>query len=252
LAGLLSIASSSFLVAITQREQVAQIFGRPVYVITDVAILPLSSQNEASRAIATAIESLATSETSTTDTDTDVSDTEANNSNPRDHPEPETPIDRKPPQKQTSNPTSIARDVIANRGQYGRFAAQWFSKQGWSGGKSTSVPAASQRDDHGESASPPAEADAAVAANQPQTSEDLETQEQDHEKDAEQLMSGASITEAVPKILRRTRMLLTSGSYFFSYEFDLTRRLATMGGKAEPPSRETLDPLVCSHYPIRK
>ncbi|ETI20674.1 hypothetical protein G647_07016 [Cladophialophora carrionii CBS 160.54] len=241
--GLLSIASSSFLVAITQREQVAQVFGRPIYVITNVAIVPLSSQNEANRAITTAIEALSTSETSTTDTDTDVSDTEANDSNPRDHPEPETPIDPTPPQRQPSNPTSIARDVIANRGQYGRFAAQWFSKQGWGGGNSTSTPATSKQDDRVKSTSPSTEADAAVAANQPERKEDPEAKEQAHEKDAEELMGGASITEAIPKILRRTRMLLTSGSYFFSYDFDLTRRLALMNGKPEPPSRETLDPL---------
>ncbi len=238
LAGLLSIAASHFLIAITQREQVAHIFGKPVYVVTDVAILPLASQTEASRAIATALESLNPSEGSATDTDTDVSDTEANNSNPRDPPEPEIPIDQQPSQK--SNTTSIARDVIANRGQYGRFATQWFSKQGWAGGSG----ATPKQDDQPKAAGSTTEADAGVGPNQPQVGDDPQTQEREKEQDAEKLTSGASITETIPKILRRTRMLFTSGSYFFSYEFDLTRRLAITNGKAEAPSPETLDPLV--------
>lgn len=51
LIGLLTIASDTFLLCITRKEQVAQILGRPIYVIKDVAILPLSCQAEAERAI---------------------------------------------------------------------------------------------------------------------------------------------------------------------------------------------------------
>ncbi|KIY01925.1 uncharacterized protein Z520_02063 [Fonsecaea multimorphosa CBS 102226] len=242
--GLLSIASSSFLIAITQREQVAQVFGKPIYVVTDVAILPLSSQKEASLAITTAVESQ-TSASSTTDTDTDVTDTEDTNTNSQDQEEPQTPIEHKVPQQKISNPTSIARDVIANRGQYGRFAAQWFSKQGWGGGKdsgTTSGPSdRSENVKPGTSPSPGA--DAAVSANQPEAGNDIEAQEQSHSKDAEHLLNDTSITEATPKILRRTKMILTSGSYFFSYDFDLTRRLALMEGNAAAPSRGTSDPM---------
>ncbi|OAL40583.1 hypothetical protein AYO20_00319 [Fonsecaea nubica] len=244
--GLLSIASSSFLIAITQREQVAQIFGKPVYVITDVAILPLSSQKAASLAITTALESQ-TTESSTTDTDTDVTDTEDQSTRLEDQEEPETPIEHTTPQQKISNPTSIARDVIANRGQYGRFAAQWFSKQGWGGGKTsgtTSDPVdTSDASQTGTRSSP--EAEAAVAANQPEASGNIEAPEQTHNKDAEQLLNDTSITEATPKILRRTKMILTSGSYFFSYDIDLTRRLAVMEASATAPSRETLDPMYC-------
>ena len=171
-----------------------------------------------------------------------MSNTEAYNSTPREHPEPETPIDQKVSQK--SNATSIARDVIANRGQYGRFATQWFSKQGWNAAGTTP-----KQDDQVKPASSKMEADAAVAPNQPQDGDDLETQELENRKDAEKLTSGSSITETIPKILRRTKMLLTSGSYFFSYEFDLTRRLAITNGKAEAPSPETIDPLVRNPSP---
>ncbi|KIW94269.1 uncharacterized protein Z519_05585 [Cladophialophora bantiana CBS 173.52] len=242
--GLLSIASSSFLVAITQREQVAQIFGKPIYVITDVAILPLSSQDEATLAITAALESQ-TLDSSSTDTDTDVTDIEDNNTNPQEQEEPETPVEHELPGQQISNPTSIARDVIAKRGQYGRFAAQWFSRQGWGGGKTpdTTSGTSTKSETLKTASSSTAESDAVVAANQLEASDDNEAQEEKHSKDAEQLLSDTSITEATSKILRRTKMILTSRSYFFSYEFDLTRRLAVMGGSATPPSRDTLDPM---------
>lgn len=216
-----------------------------MYVITDVAILPLSSQKDASRSIAAAVESHSASDNSTTDTDTDVSDTEANDKSAQDHPEPETPSDRVPSKPQAPSSTSIARDVIANRGQYGRFAAQWFSKQGWSGAGSASGLTRPMQHDSIDTTSSTADGNAAVAANQPQGSADVAAQEQAHEKDAIQMEGGISVIEAIPKILRRTRMILTSGSYFFSYEFDLTRRLATTNGKAIAPAKETLDPMVC-------
>src|SRR5271167_3705762 len=54
LPGVLSIASFSYLIAITRREQVAQILGKPVYVISGVAVLPLSSQHDANKAITAA------------------------------------------------------------------------------------------------------------------------------------------------------------------------------------------------------
>ena len=49
----------------------------------------------------------------------------------------------------------------------------------------------------------------------------------------------------VPKLLRTTRMLLSSRSFFFSYDFDVTRRL---GGEIvknpDIPLSKSVDPLV--------
>jgi hypothetical protein len=242
LTGLLSIASSNFLVAITQREQVAHIFGKPIYVITDVAILPLSSQSEASRAVQTAIAAQNATETSTTDTDADVSDSEAPRNRDKEHPEPQTPHEPSSLPKSSSNPTTIARDVIANRGQYGRFATQWFLKQGWGGGKSADSASSSQQ----EAADQPASAsnDIAVSTNKAVSHSQQQVQQGEKAAEAKQVLADSSVTETIPNILRRSRMLLTSGSYFFSYEFDLTRRLGLLDGKPEAPSRSTLDPLV--------
>ncbi|KIW99805.1 uncharacterized protein Z518_10733 [Rhinocladiella mackenziei CBS 650.93] len=239
--GLLSIASSFFLIAITQREQVAQIFGKPVYVITDVALLPLSSQTEADRAATTALASQG-SNSSTSGSDSDLSDADGEDDVAPDDTEPETPIDTKPSQRRGSSATSIAKDVIAHRGQYGRFASHWFSKQGWGVGRNISNPPASSNQ-KGLSAGGPSTAggDAAAAANLSDPKNDPQAVKEAN--DAAQTRATSSVTDALPKILRTTRMILTSGSFFFAYEFDLTRRLALTNGTVKAPSRETLDPL---------
>jgi hypothetical protein len=61
------------LIAITRREQVAQIFGKSIYVVTDVALVPLSSQSEAEKGVAAAVLQME----ATADTDEDSSDTES-------------------------------------------------------------------------------------------------------------------------------------------------------------------------------
>ncbi|MBE3047845.1 hypothetical protein IMZ48_36110, partial [Candidatus Bathyarchaeota archaeon] len=48
----MSVLRQSFLITITRREQVAQIRGFPIYVVTGVAITPCTSQSEAELAIA--------------------------------------------------------------------------------------------------------------------------------------------------------------------------------------------------------
>ncbi|KAK1079848.1 hypothetical protein LTR48_007971, partial [Friedmanniomyces endolithicus] len=56
--GLLKLATSSHLIAITGREQVAQIKGKSIYAVRDVTLVPLSSQADAERAIAQAQKAL--------------------------------------------------------------------------------------------------------------------------------------------------------------------------------------------------
>jgi len=242
LVGLLSLASSTFLIAITQREQVAQIFGKPIYVVTDVALVPLSSQSDANHAISASIASR--SREVMTDSDSELSDDPGerdddarSESEPHDT-EPETPLDDgRPEQPRTSSNTSIAKDVIAHRGQYGRFASQWFSRQGWGVGRhinsSATAPVVS--------ASKKSSAEAAAVVN---TEPPEEAVRNNDSRGKEQPLATNAIADALPKILRSTKMILTSRSYFFSYEFDLTRRLALLNGTPKAPSWESLDPLV--------
>ncbi|KIV87043.1 hypothetical protein PV11_02614 [Exophiala sideris] len=244
--GLLSIASSSFLIAITQREQVAQIFGKPVYVIRDVALVPLSSQSEAETAITSAIASRGPA-ASADDSDSDLSETgeddEATSKDAEpDTPSSDTPIEHGLTQHNNSSSTSIVKNVIANRGQYARFASQWFSKQGWGGAKPENKSSGrSAREQSSEATQSSTKGDAAAAAN----SADLQGEGHEEAQTAEtqQILASNSVRDALPRIVKTTRMILTSGSFFFSYDFDLTRRLALLGGSAKPPSVESLDPL---------
>lgn len=141
--GLLTVAPVAYLITILRREQVAQIRGVPIYVITDVALIPLSSQTEAKKAIDHAKDSLrkGSGGPAIVAEDTDTSDDEEvhaeliaeedDQSSPTSSGSkrgfPATRPDRS--ERSTSN---VAQDVLARKGQYGRFAERWFSKKGWS------------------------------------------------------------------------------------------------------------------------
>ncbi|TKA72401.1 hypothetical protein B0A55_05856 [Friedmanniomyces simplex] len=72
--GLLNLVASSYLIAITGCDQVAQIKGRPIYAIRDVTLIPLSSQTDAERAITQAQKALKQSGTTTTGEEVEESD----------------------------------------------------------------------------------------------------------------------------------------------------------------------------------
>ncbi|EXJ92042.1 hypothetical protein A1O3_00592 [Capronia epimyces CBS 606.96] len=236
--GILSIASTSFLITIVQREQVAQLFGKPVYGITDVALLPLSSQAEADEAIA-AVTASRSSTASTAGSDSELSDPGEGDDDDSlsSDAESERPIDSKPALHRSPSVTSIAKDVWTNRGQYGRFASQWFSGRGWGMSRTATEPPVSS------TAEPTSEGGAAAAASLTEAKSHTPP-ESEPAQPAEQIVTaGGSIKDALPKILRTTKMILTSGSFFFSYDFDLTRRLALMTGTTKAPSPDSLDPL---------
>ncbi|KAG8417280.1 hypothetical protein J3459_012436 [Metarhizium acridum] len=49
--GLITVSRLSYLITITRRQQVAQIFGFPIYVVTGVAITPCNTKQEADESI---------------------------------------------------------------------------------------------------------------------------------------------------------------------------------------------------------
>lgn len=222
----------------------AQIFGKPVYVIRDVTLVPLSSQSEAEKAITTAIasrEPAASADDS--DSDSDFSEPGEDDETSSKDAEPDTPVEHSLTQHKNSSSTSIVKNVIANRGQYARFASQWFSKQGWRGTKAENKSSEDlAQESSSEETQPSPEAKAAAAANS--TKLQGEGHEEEQTAEAEKILANNSVRDALPRIVKTTRMILTSGSFFFSYDFDLTRRLALLGGNAKPPSVDSLDPLV--------
>lgn len=144
-----------------------------------------------------------------------------------------------PTQRGSSN-TSIVENVIAKRGQYGRFASEWFSKQGWGVAKHPpggSPPVAVTKPSTGDSAS----AENARPEDDPTPPE---RERRDSESKQATAHAHTSAAAMVPKILRSARLILTSRSFYFSYDFDLTRRLELLGGRPEPLSRGNIDTLV--------
>jgi SacI homology domain len=235
--GILYLASSSFLIAITRREQVAQIFGKPVYVVTDVAFLPLSSQQEASIAIKSATEARKTTE-SAPDSDLSDSDTEDYKQSTKAE-DASSPTDDHQPLPKSESSTSIAQDVYAKRGQFGKFASQWLSRRGWGVGQAAGQPNTTAN--VSPSAGATAHGDATAAAT-PLKPEDAAAEMADQSASADPTQT--SIDAMIPKILRNSRLILTSKSFFFSYDFDLTRRTSLWKGAVEAPLKSKLDPLV--------
>ncbi|KAI1970587.1 hypothetical protein LOZ55_006483 [Ophidiomyces ophidiicola] len=229
--GLLSVASYSFLISITQREQVAQILGKPVFVITGVSVIPLSSQADACKAILNAKRVQQESRNTISEADrTSESDTDQSDAPTQEEPNPdafEDALDRgeqSPSASLSSGDSNIAEDVIRKRGRYRRFASQWFFEKLWQGGNKTpgdltfrnlSDPAASGR----------------------QSKDSLKYELNDVMELDEFDSSGRKLApppnvagseiwtyELMPKFLRYTKMFFGSRSFYFSYEYDITRR----------------------------
>ncbi|KAL9094996.1 MAG: hypothetical protein Q9165_002598 [Trypethelium subeluteriae] len=141
---------------VDKRRQVAQIQGKPIYVIQDVALIPLASQSEANTAISQAREKLRNyieegNEDATAENESLPDDTsslggpdEASLSSPV---TPPSELERKDSsEKGHKKTTSVAEDVIGKRGAYGRFAERWFSRAGWSADKRRTLGMSSEED----------------------------------------------------------------------------------------------------------
>ncbi|KAL9128184.1 MAG: hypothetical protein Q9217_003084 [Psora testacea] len=264
----LTVAPFPYLVAISARQQVAQVRGIPIYVVTDVTIIPLSSYTIASEGIKEAnrilTKGLASSEAA--DSDSELSDDEASYTaeiTPFDeeHASPSTlspvedaPADAWPEAPVRSSSSNVAQDVIGRKGQYGRFAERWFSKKGWSTerrraqGMSVDEP----RTQSGTSSQPssqqaPPSRSRALSQNLDGTGERISGQaplkpSSDQADNTSQNI--ASTYTLLPKLIRTTRMLLTSRSFFFSYDLDITRRLGGVDPtSSELPLHKAADPL---------
>ncbi|KAK7517557.1 SacI homology domain-containing protein [Phyllosticta citriasiana] len=264
--GLLQIARSSFLLSITGRELVAQIRGKPIYVVTDVALIPLASQSEAHEAIKQAQDAVKrrrrlpdsdedTESESETDTDTSSDHISVDESLPGTLP-PEAEKDataaNAPDRK-----TSVAQDVIGRKGLYGRFAQRWFSKKGWSSEATRMQGMSSEEDvsrskskspkpaatpDEGGTISPPA-THLSPPISEAEAAAKLQQERGRGSKKPSQDIPGT--TAFLPKILRTTKLYFSSRSFFFSYDYDLSRNLSR---QSEPSTSLPMSKLYDSMF----
>ncbi|KAI9721718.1 MAG: hypothetical protein M1812_002053 [Candelaria pacifica] len=275
--GLLSVASTAFLICITRRQQVAQIRGKAIYVVTDVALIPLSSQDEAQATIIQTRDGLKKQAKATDKgelvTDSDASDDErepsvlaSDDEVPDDDPAISIQSAEVSASKQESpkaaheRSSNVAEDVIGKKGQYGRFAERWFSKRGWSvekrrmQGMSANDPSSPPPDSD---ASKPEEPADNVEAGYDGINENFLVKKLFPSKPKEALAEPQSADAKdvaytlMPKLLRTTKMLLASSSYFFSYDYDITRSFANQNHKgSDLPLYKTVDPLFFWNHHI--
>ncbi|QYS99081.1 hypothetical protein H0G86_006230 [Trichoderma simmonsii] len=216
--GLITVSRLTYLVTITRREQVAQVFGLPIYVVTQVAVTPCSSQRDAEESVAKTARLLRTESSNSVNNDEDSSSDEEGEM-PISTPDEE--VDDEVVDKGDVPPdpkSSVAEDVIRRRGSYGRFAQRWFSRSGWT---------VDQRRTMGMSNSPTSTPPLAPSASQTPVVSLASLQE------ADESLSPASTL--LPKLLRTVQILFgSSRSFYFSYDLDITRSPSDSASMASP------------------
>ncbi|CAN9107743.1 unnamed protein product [Alternaria alternata] len=260
--GLLKVATSYFLISISDREQVALIRGKPIYKITNVALIPLSSQADADKAIVATRDHLKRRNRAPglDDEDTDsesedgapsVTDSIVEDSSSA----PSEVKDTVTGQKGTAaQKTSVAEDVIQRKGVYGRFADKWFSRKGWSAdnrrlqGLSSEENLAAKNVPQNVDSGMPKEEEQPKTESKPDAipTSDKDISEPVSPEAIPKALSGekdAATVALLPKILQTTKMYFSSGNFFFSYDYDISHGI----GQQQPSSSVALfkqfDPL---------
>lgn len=237
---MITISRFSYLVSITRRQQVASIRGLPIYVITEVALTPCSSYNDASESVAKTAVQLqvkTAGETAGDDSDATADDTDLDAQSLKSD---EVPTDDEEPVQESrkasvgSSGAGVVQDVMSRRGSYGRFAQRWFSKSGWQQESKRNMGLSQSEEavnivDKGQVES--AEADAKAPAA---TAEAKSAPEAAGVPVKEAKEEGLAPPALLPKLLRTTQILFgSSQSYFFSYDYDITRSISKQQSKAQ-------------------
>ncbi|KAF4637628.1 hypothetical protein G7Y89_g451 [Cudoniella acicularis] len=239
--GLLTVSKSSFLISITRRQQVAQIQGKPVYVITEVALTPLGSRAEAEASILQTRKALQQGRVDSHEDDSESEDDGEVSVTASDEvdEEPQPALVESIPSEHRRT-SSVAEDVMTRKGGYGRFAQKWFSKKGWT---------ADQRRNLGMTT---ADSDIDAPQTKPTDRGGPATKDiKDGSDKAEELLSQKTKKEKdfaaslLPKLLRTAQILFgSSRSFYFSYDYDLTWSLLNK------PSRVPDAPLYTQVNPL--
>lgn len=251
--GLLNLASSSYLVAISKREQVAQIRGKPIYVITNVALIPLTSQSEAQHAIQHAKSTLKSNKPESLDTSDDEDDSSAAEDEHDDNASVEMPDEPlNVPKGSVNKATTVVADVIKNKGQYGRFAQRWFSKGGWKSDGIRKQGMSASEDDlsmeqkkQAQDSLPDDKKDEPESAPVDTQSQPSTNEEEPATEPTPVAPGDTTLTTLIPRILKTTNLYFTSRSFYFSYDYDLSRSLSRQEStSASVPLHKRFDPLV--------
>ncbi|KND86666.1 Phosphatidylinositide phosphatase SAC2 [Tolypocladium ophioglossoides CBS 100239] len=209
--GLITVSRLSYLVSITRRQQVAQIFGFPIYVVTEVAVTPCTSKADADKSIRRTAGHLRRQSAHALSDDGESSDEETELSIAAlDEVEDAVMEEGDSRHDSNSNRSSVAEDVIRRRGSYGRFAQSWFSRSGWTMDQRRTM--GMSISSAGSTAGVDVDSAASSVAKVPLT-DDADTQ--------------TPVSTLLPKLLRTVKVLFgSSRSFYFSYDLDITRSLS--------------------------
>ncbi|KAL8879380.1 MAG: hypothetical protein Q9198_002992 [Flavoplaca austrocitrina] len=218
------------------QPQVALVHGSPVYVITSVALIPLSSQSDADNVIKQTKKEAQKHASHQVAEDVSIDHHSSADEDSEGH-----VIDDRPQQPKALAPSaiirpksqegndSVAQDVMGRKGQYGRFAESWFSRKGWT---------SERRRAQGMSADDARKSDG-ILDRQKDGQDKLKIKVEQDDKNLPEVPAqppsrasqpGASqesdvTSTLLPKLLRTTKMLFASQNFFFSYDYDITRRV---------------------------
>ena len=234
--------------------------GSPIYVITGIAIIPLSSQLDASTAIQQAKETSRQESGDDTSLDQDIGSSDEEGGHLDDslsgdgHHDPSVGSKTQSNSGKPTTSTSIAQDVIGKQGQYGRFAERWFSSKGWKTdgrrAQGMSDEASIKEEPQGSLAGDGNARIITPGSSTPgdngSAEGDKSTVEQQEAVPSSEDTPARNVTNnLLPKLLRTTKMLLASRSFFYSYDYDITRRIGSQERRGgDGPLHQGVDPLV--------
>jgi hypothetical protein len=155
--------------------------------------------------------------------------------------------------------TTVVEDVIGKKGVYGRFADKWFSKGGWSAEGRRMQGMSSEEDLSRKMAQTPPNVESTLSKEEDRTKgpkkpeqapetikEEIEApgSPEDIPKAFAQPVDNTTL-ELLPKILRTTKLYFSSRSFFFSYDYDISRSLGKQQGSSSGlPLFKQFDPIV--------
>jgi hypothetical protein len=150
--------------------------------------------------------------------------------------------------------TTVVADVIKNKGQYGRFAQRWFSKGGWKSDGIRKQGMSASEDDlsltpeqkkQAEESLPDDKKDEVGSA--PVNTQSQTSPEEEHSDTKPEVVASGetTLTNLIPRILKTTKLYFTSRSFYFSYDYDISRSLSRQeSASASIPLHKRFDPLV--------
>ena len=237
--GILGISSGSpsYLFVISEREKVASLGrGGDIFVITGVAAIPLSSYEKANETIEKTREKISTQNVTTATYDSDPEDTEENLSSDRSAEKVKENRDSSDSVDQRSaGPESVSRSESpfqSSRGDYKRYAQSWFFRKGSLREKEiddrhqAQVGIQKPSIDKTLAGSPSSQTTTGSSSESKDTGSSLDREQPQEPKKVASAVSGI-VSDLSPKFIETAKTLFNSRNFFFSYDYDITRRLGT-------------------------